>query len=170
MSELVESNEINDSIEFMAEALDGEVKLRQMIDLWCVDQLGNTNEALEKSESMFIKARDIFYGNHRSELVEVEDMKMKMTSQSLFDIQYKEELVVKIERVMFEFEQSGLSSKTALARIIVGILQPTEPKEVFTVENLQNIMNNRYIHVLPPLADKLNQMAFEAYNNQGESL
>jgi hypothetical protein len=35
--------------------------LRQMIDLWCIDQLGNTGEALEKADAMFTAARDIFY-------------------------------------------------------------------------------------------------------------
>ena len=52
---------INDAIEFIADALGEEVRLRQMIDLWCIDQLGNTEEALEKADAMFTAARDIFY-------------------------------------------------------------------------------------------------------------
>lgn len=50
-----------DAVEFIANALGEEVKLRQMIDLWCIDQLGNTDEALEKADAMFAAARDIFY-------------------------------------------------------------------------------------------------------------
>lgn len=54
---------VNDSIEFIADSLGEEVQLRQMIDLWCIDQLGNTDEALDKADAMFTAARDIFYGN-----------------------------------------------------------------------------------------------------------
>ena len=52
---------VNDAIEFIADALGEEVRLRQMIDLWCIAQLGNTDEALEKADAMFTAARGIFY-------------------------------------------------------------------------------------------------------------
>lgn len=50
-----------DAVEFIANALGEEVRLRQMIDLWCIDQFGNTEEAREKADAMFTAARDIFY-------------------------------------------------------------------------------------------------------------
>lgn len=50
-----------DAVEFIANALGEEVRLRQMIDLWCIDQFGNTDEALDKADAMFTAARDIFY-------------------------------------------------------------------------------------------------------------
>lgn len=56
---------VNDSIEFIADSLGNEVQLRQMIDSWCIEQLGNTEEALDKADAMFTAARDIFYGNGR---------------------------------------------------------------------------------------------------------
>ena len=51
-----------DAVEFIANALGDELHLRQMIDQWCIGQLGNTDEALEKADAMFAAARDIFYG------------------------------------------------------------------------------------------------------------
>jgi hypothetical protein len=50
-----------DAVEFITNALGEEMQLRQMIDLWCIDQLGNTEEAREKADAMFTAARDIFY-------------------------------------------------------------------------------------------------------------
>lgn len=59
---------IDGSIEFIANSLGEEVHLRQMIDLWCIDQLGNTEEALDKADAMFTAARDIFYGSIKEEI------------------------------------------------------------------------------------------------------
>lgn len=53
--------DVADSLEFIADSLSEEVLLRQMIDDWCIKQLGNTDEALEVSDKMFTAARDIFY-------------------------------------------------------------------------------------------------------------
>ena len=53
--------DVADSIKFIADALGEEARLRQMIDLWCIDQLGNTDEALQKADEMFTVAKDIFY-------------------------------------------------------------------------------------------------------------
>jgi len=61
LQRLRELDDVTDSINFMADALGEEVRLRQMIDLWCIDQFGNTDEALEKADEMFTAARDIFY-------------------------------------------------------------------------------------------------------------
>lgn len=53
--------DVVDSLEFIADSLSEEALLRQMIDDWCIKQLGNTNEALEVADKMFTTARDIFY-------------------------------------------------------------------------------------------------------------
>ena len=49
------------SLEFINDYLSEEALLRQMIDDWCIKQLGNTNEALEVADKMFTAARDVFY-------------------------------------------------------------------------------------------------------------
>jgi len=59
--DLREIADVVDSIKFIADALGEEVRLRHMIDLWCIDQLGNTDEALQKADEMFAAAKDIFY-------------------------------------------------------------------------------------------------------------
>ena len=56
-----EENGVEEAIEFMVDALENEVQLRNMIDKWCISQMGNTGEALEKADLMFTAARDIFY-------------------------------------------------------------------------------------------------------------
>jgi len=48
--------------EIIDNGMENEVKLRQMIDQRCEGQLGNTDEAREKADTMFTAARDIFYG------------------------------------------------------------------------------------------------------------
>lgn len=53
--------DVVDSLSFIADGLSEEVLLRQMIDDWCIKQLGNTSEALEVADKMFTAARDIFY-------------------------------------------------------------------------------------------------------------
>ena len=53
--------DVVDSLEFIADSLSEEALLRQMIDDWCIKQLGNTNEALEVADKMFATARDVFY-------------------------------------------------------------------------------------------------------------
>lgn len=53
--------EINDGLDIINKCLEEEVRLRKMLDEWCIDQLGNTEEALDKADSMFAAARDIFY-------------------------------------------------------------------------------------------------------------
>lgn len=53
--------DVVDSLEFIADSLSEEAILRQMIDDWCIKQLGNTEESLEVADKMFTAARDIFY-------------------------------------------------------------------------------------------------------------
>ena len=53
--------DVVDSLEFIADSLSEEALLRQMIDDWCIKQLGNTNEALEVADKIFATARDVFY-------------------------------------------------------------------------------------------------------------
>lgn len=53
--------DVVDSLEFIADSLSEEALLRQMIDDWCIKQLGNTEESLEVADKMFTTARDIFY-------------------------------------------------------------------------------------------------------------
>lgn len=53
--------DVVDSLEFIADSLSEEALLRQMIDDWCIKQLGNTNEALEVADKMFTTARNVFY-------------------------------------------------------------------------------------------------------------
>ena len=53
--------DVVDSLEFIADSLSEEALLRQMIDDWCIKQLGNTNKALEVADKMFATARDVFY-------------------------------------------------------------------------------------------------------------
>ena len=53
--------DVADSLEFIADSLSEEALLRQMIDDWCIKQLGNTDEALEVADKMFTAARDVFY-------------------------------------------------------------------------------------------------------------
>lgn len=53
--------DVVDSLEFIADSLSEETLLRQMIDDWCVKQLGNTDEALEVADKMFTAATDVFY-------------------------------------------------------------------------------------------------------------
>ena len=53
--------DVVDSLEFIADSLSEEALLRQMIDDWCIKQLGNTEESLEVADKMFTAARDIFY-------------------------------------------------------------------------------------------------------------
>jgi hypothetical protein len=52
---------VYDALGFMSDSLSEEVLLRQMIDDWCIRQLGNTDEALDVADRMFTAARDIFY-------------------------------------------------------------------------------------------------------------
>ena len=53
--------DVVDSLSFIADGLSEEVLLRQMIDDWCIKQLGNTSEALEVADKIFTAAMDIFY-------------------------------------------------------------------------------------------------------------
>ena len=53
--------DVVDSLEFIADSLSEEALLRQMIDDWCIKQLGNTEKSLEVADKMFTTARDIFY-------------------------------------------------------------------------------------------------------------
>lgn len=53
--------DVVDSLEFIADSLSEEALLRQMIDDWCVKQLGNTEEAMEVADKMFTAARVIYY-------------------------------------------------------------------------------------------------------------
>lgn len=53
--------DVYDALGFMSDSLSEEVLLRQMIDNWCIRQLGNTDEALDVADRMFTAARDIFY-------------------------------------------------------------------------------------------------------------
>ena len=55
--------DIVDSLEFIDDSLSEEALLRQMIDDWCIKQLGNTEESLEVADKMFTAARDIFYND-----------------------------------------------------------------------------------------------------------
>ena len=53
--------DVVDSLEFISDSLSEEALLRQMIDDWCIKQLGNTEKSLEVADKMFTAARDIFY-------------------------------------------------------------------------------------------------------------
>jgi len=53
--------DVVDSLSFITDSLSEEALLRQMIDDWCLKQLGNTDKALEVADKMFTAARDIFY-------------------------------------------------------------------------------------------------------------
>lgn len=53
--------DVVDSLGFIADYLSEEALLRQMIDDWCIKQLGNTEESLKVADKMFATARDVFY-------------------------------------------------------------------------------------------------------------
>lgn len=52
--------QVNDALGDIADCLERELKLRAAIDDWVYEQLGNTDEAVDKADEMFSTAIEIF--------------------------------------------------------------------------------------------------------------
>jgi hypothetical protein len=49
------------TVVFTEHALDREAQLQQLLDTWCIEQLGNTDIAHNKADEMFAAAKAVFY-------------------------------------------------------------------------------------------------------------